>query len=253
MFLYHFYIFCCNFGINFLFVSLFQYQVMQKFSFILLMLAFTPYAGLLGQNNPDVRIAPDKIQTVSVKNDTVVNVIQDQHFRLLNPEVSKEYSISRYKNIDFLKINPLQLDALGLHSEIYISNTPQGVIIISLTEPYNNLLTDYYSILEASTTFYNTDPSNDTLVISTDDYNSPVFDFTRASRLRQDYKNAYNYSVDPRTRISVSRPSDVDYFLINPYTGKYWNKNSDEFYNQEWGRIQGLNELVIVFPRLNIK
>ena len=206
---------------------------MQNFRFILFLLAFTPCTGLVGQNNPDVHLGLNNVQTISVKNDTVVNVILDQDFQLLNPEVSKEYSISRYKNIDFMKVNPLQLDAMGLHSEVYISNTHQGVIIISSAEP-NNALTNYNNCLLVNPGCYSTYSRRDTLIHLKGVYSNQVFDFTRASSLRQDYKNAYNYSVDPRTGIS-------------------WSKTSNDIFKQDWGLGQGLYDLIIVLPKILAK
>lgn len=188
-----------------------------------------PFRELVGQNNSVIRSGLNEVFTVSVKNDTVLNLIVDQDFRIINPDVTKEYSINRYKNIALLKVNPLQLDAMGLHSEIYISNTNQGVIIISSAEP-NNTLTSYNNSLQANPYYYNTYSRRDTLVISKGAYNNPVFDFTKASSLRQDYKNAYNYSIDPRTGVS-------------------WSKTSNDIFKQDWGLGQGLYDLIIVLPK----
>ncbi len=207
---------------------------MKKYSFTLLMLSVLPWMGLSGQNSNNTAGGGNNSQNVSLKNDTVLNFVLDQDYKLMPPGSTTEYSISSYKNIDFLKTDPFKLVSPGMHSEIYISNTHHGVIIISSAEP-NTKLRDYNMILQVNPDFYETYSRRDTLVISPDKYNKPVFDFTRASALRQDYKNAYNYSVDPRTGISWSKTNEKDIFKT------------------DWGLGRELYDLIIVMPKILAK
>jgi len=126
---------------------------------------------------------------------------ESKELQIKAPEKSTEYSITSYKNVDFLKINPQQLEAAGLHTEIYISNTNQGVIIISSTEA-NNALKDFRNTLDLNPTYYESFTSQDTTVFFSGNNTKPIFDFTKASSINNTYKNAFNYKVDPRTGVS---------------------------------------------------
>ena len=77
--------------------------------------------------------------------------------------------------------------------------------------------------------FYETSSRHDTLFVSPTEYNMPVFDFTQASKLNQEYKNAYNYSFDPRT-------------------GKSWSKENNEIFKMDWGLGRALYDLILVLP-----
>lgn len=203
---------------------------MKKSGFILFILSFLPWIGLSGQNSNNSEGGLNNSQNVLLKNDTVLTFVLDQDYQLMPPGNTIEYSISSYKNFDILKADPFKLESAGMHSEIYVSNTHHGVIIISSAEP-NATLSDYNRILQVNPGFYETYSRRDTLVVSPEIYNKPVFDFTSASALRQDYKNAYNYSVDPRTGISWSKTSNRD------------------FLKTDWGLGQGLYDLIIVLPK----
>ena len=141
--------------------------------------------------------------TVSVKgqNQVISRPGESKDLQIKAPEKSTEYSITRYKNVDFLKIDPQQLEASGLHTEIYISNTNQGVIIISSTEE-NNALKDFSNTLDLNPTYYESFTRQDTTVFFPGNNPKPIFDFTKASSINNMYKNAFNYKVDPRTGIS---------------------------------------------------
>lgn len=134
------------------------------------------------------------------------------------PETPTEYSISSYKNVDFKKINPMQLEITGIHTEIYISNTNQGVIIISSAEA-NKALKDFSNILELNPTYYETFSRQDTSIFFSKYTKDPAFDFTKASSINNEYKNAFNYKVDPRTGVSWSKGNydDLDLKKGNGY------------------------------------
>ena len=95
----------------------------------------------------------------------------------------------------------MQLEAAGLHTEIYISNTNHGVIIISSSEA-NNALKDFSNTLDLNPTYYESITRQDTNVFFTGNNKKPLFDFTKASSINNNYKNAFNYKVDPRTGVS---------------------------------------------------
>ncbi|MDO9257406.1 MAG: hypothetical protein Q7U54_17940 [Bacteroidales bacterium] len=137
--------------------------------------------------------------------------------QLTVPETSTEFSISSYKNVNLQKISPLQLKASGLHTEIYISNTNQGVIIISSAEA-NKALKDFSHTLELNPTFYETLTRQDTTIVFSKNTKNPTFDFTRASSINHDYKNAFNYTVDPRTGVSWSK-GNYDELNLKPGMG----------------------------------
>jgi hypothetical protein len=148
-----------------------------------------------------------------IAQNTVSNKFSDSKGnQFTTPETSTEYSISRYKNVNFQKINPLQLKASGLHTEIYISNTNKGVIIISSAEA-NKALKDLSHTLELNPTYYETLTSLDTTIVFSKNHKDPAFDFTRASSINHDYKNAFNYKVDPRTGVNWSKGNYDDIVL----------------------------------------
>ena len=134
------------------------------------------------------------------------------------PKTSTKYSIVNFKNIDFLKTNPLQLEKAGLHPEVYISNTNQGVIII-YTEASNNALKAYSKSLEINPSYYEKLSMQDTTVFSTTSNKSPL-DFTKASSINQEYKNAFNYKVDPNSGVSWSKISKQQDRLKEDMFGK---------------------------------
>jgi len=150
------------------------------------------------------------------QNTTVATPADSKGLLISVPETSTEYSISRYKNVDFLKINPMQLEAAGLHTEIYISNTNRGVIIISSAEA-NNALRDFSHTLELNPTYYEAYSRQDTTIFLSGKAKNPAFDFTKASSINHEYKNAFNYAVDPRTGVSWSKGN---YDEINVKGGK---------------------------------
>ncbi len=143
--------------------------------------------------------------------------VDGKGIQLIIPETSAEYSISSYKNVNLQKISPLQLTASGLHTEIYISNTHLGVIIISSAEA-NKALKDLSHTLELNPTFYETHTRQDTTIVFSKNAKIPTFDFTRASSINHDYKNAFNYTVDPRTGVSWSK-GNYDDLNLKPGMG----------------------------------
>lgn len=158
---------------------------------------------------------------------------ETKELKLSIPETPAEYSIASYKNVDFLKTNPLQLEAAGLHPEIYISNTHRGVIIISTSES-NKALKDFRKTLELNPNYYETLTRQDTILFSPGSSQSPTLDFTKASSIRHDYKNAFNYTTDPRTGVSWSKGSHKD-FLQDDALGKV------------------LYDLIIIIPKATAK
>jgi len=153
--------------------------------------------------------------------------------QIIVPETSTEYSITRYKNVDFLKTNPMQLETEGLHTEIYISNTNQGVIIISTTEA-NKALKDFSQKLELNPTYYETYTRQDTTIFLSGNINNPSFNFIKASSINHDYKNAFNYTVDPRTGVS-------------------WSKGNYDDLNVKGGKAYGqlLYDVIIWLPKIS--
>jgi len=158
---------------------------------------------------------------------------ENKELKITIPETPTEYSIASYKNVDFLKTNPLQLEAAGLHPEIYISNTHRGVIIISTSEA-NKALKDFRKTLELNPNFYETLTKQDTILFSPGSTQSPALDFTKASSIRHDYKNAFNYTTDPRTGVSWSKGTHKD-FLQDDALGKV------------------LYDLIIIIPKATAK
>jgi hypothetical protein len=138
--------------------------------------------------------------------------------QLTVPETSTEYSITSYKNVDFLKTDPLKLEAAGLHTEIYISNTHRGVIIISTTEA-NKTLKDFSHTLEVNPNYFETSTRQDTIVFSAENKQSQPLDLTKASSIRYEYQNAFNYFPEPGTGIRWSKGTHKD-FLPDDVNGK---------------------------------
>lgn len=158
-------------------------MAMKAIILIVIALVSLPFLKVMSQN--PVNVKPEERKELQIK----------------APETSTEYSITSYKNVDFNKTNPLQLEAAGLHTEIYISNTNHGVIIISSTEA-NNALKDFRNTLDLNPTYYESITRQDTTVFFSGNNEKPFFDFTKASSINNNYKNAFNYTVDPRTGVS---------------------------------------------------
>jgi len=171
------------------------------------------------------------INHVAGQNTDASNTVKSSKLQVVVPEIPTEFSITKYKNIDFLKINPLQLQSAGQHNEIYISNTNHGVIIISSTE-YDKVLKDFSHILELNSNYYETITRQDTSIFLSGNNKNPAFDFSKISSINHDYKNAFNYSIDPRTGVSWSKGN---YDEINVRGGK--------------GYGQLLYDLIILAPK----
>lgn len=136
----------------------------------------------------------------------------DKELQITLPEIPTEYSIMSYKNVDFQKINFKQIESAGLHPEIYISNTNQGVVIISSAEA-NKVLKDFSHTLEINPTYYETFTKQDTTISLSGNNKNSAFNFTKASSINNDYKNAFNYTVDPRTGVSWSKGNYDDLYI----------------------------------------
>lgn len=134
------------------------------------------------------------------------------------PQTPTEYRITKYKNIDFYKTNPMQLESAGLHTEIYISNTNRGVIIISSTE-YDKALKDFSHTLDLNPGYYETITRQDTTIFLSGNNKNATFDFTKVSSINHEYKNAFNYSVDPRTGVSWSKGNYEEINVKGGYGG----------------------------------
>lgn len=167
------------------------------------------------------------------QNPVISNPPESKKVQITIPETSTEYSIASYKNVDFLKTDPLQLEAAGLHPEIYISNTHRGVIIISSAES-NNALENFRKTLELNPAYYETLTRQDTSVLVSGSTKNMSFDFTKASSIKHDYKNAFNYAVDSPTSVS-------------------WTKGThkDILHNDAHGKV--VYDLIIVIPKPSIK
>jgi hypothetical protein len=150
------------------------------------------------------------------QNTSIPQTLDSKDHQIIATETHAEYSVSRYKNVDFQKIYPLQLKAEGLHTDIYISNTKQGVIIISSLEA-NKALKEFSHMLELNPSYYETLTRQDTTINLLGNNSKPAFDFIKASSINHDYKNAFNYTVDPRTGVSWSKGN---YDEINVKGGK---------------------------------
>lgn len=135
--------------------------------------------------------------------------------QLTVPETSTEYSITSYKNVDFFKADLLKLEAAGLHPEIYISNTHRGVIIISSSEA-NKTLKDFRRTLELNPTYSESSVRQDTLVFSPGNQKKAELDFTKASSIRYEYPNAFNYLPDPGTGMRWSKGTHKDFLPADP-------------------------------------
>ncbi len=191
---------------------------MKKSVIILLGLILVSCTLVESQNNMNADPKAKKVQTFSIQSDTVFNVALDKDDKIIIPENQTLYCIASYKNIDFLKANPFQLEAAGFHPEIYISNTHRGVIIISSAES-NDAMKNFRNTLESNPNYYETLTRQDTIVFSPANIHVPALDFTKASSISHDYKNAFNYAVDPRTGISWSKGTHKD-FLQDDVLGK---------------------------------
>jgi hypothetical protein len=187
---------------------------MKKTHFVLAAFLLFPFCLLIGQNPAIPKPKDSKELQITV------------------PESPTEYSIEKYKNVDYLKTNPFQLESAGLHPEIYISNTKQGVIII-YTSDSNNLLNDFSKILEQHPTYYETHTRQDTLVFSKANPDQTL-DFTKASSISHEYNNAFNFTVDPRTGVSWRKGTHKDFLQ-----GDLLNKN--------------VYDLIIVLPKTQTK
>ena len=158
------------------------------------------------------------LNPVISQNTTITKAQESKDIQLALPASSVDYSITSYKNVDFLKTDPLKLESAGLHTEIYISNTHRGVIIISSSDA-NKDLKEFSHILELNPSYYETLTRQDTTIFLSGNTKSPDFDFTKASSINNNYINAFNYTVDPRTGISWSKGSHKD-FLQGDVLGK---------------------------------
>jgi len=159
---------------------------MKTITILGLALALLPCIRIIGQNPVNVKTGESK------------------DLQIKAPETYTEYSITSYKNVDFNKTNLLQLEDPGLYTEIYISNTNHGVIIISSTEA-NKALKDFRNTLDRNPTYYESITRQDTTVFFSGNNKKPYFDFTKASSINNNYKNAFNYTIDPRTGVSWSK------------------------------------------------
>jgi hypothetical protein len=189
---------------------------MKNINFLLLALILMSWTPVIGQNPAAVETKATNVQILSIRGDTAYNIVLDKEDQIAWPGNPTEYSITSYKNVDFLKINPLQLESAGQHTEIYVSNTQHGVIIISSAEA-NDVLKDFSHTLELNPSYYETLTRQDTLIFSTAKPGSPAFDYTKASSINHDYKNAFNYKVDPRTGVSWSKGTYNDLGIGNGY------------------------------------
>jgi len=202
---------------------------MKNRSIVLAAVALLTFAFVNGQNSVISKKPVKRVPLKEVRSDTIANLKTDKKHQIAIPETSVEYSISNYKNVDYLKTNPLQLESSGLHPEIYISNTNRGVIIISSAES-NDALKNFGASLELNPASYESLTRQDTILFSPSGSGTLSLDFTKASSISHDYKNAFNYAVDPRTGISWSR-------------GTYKDLKGDSGY----GRL--LYDLIIVLPK----
>ena len=185
---------------------------MKKNAFIIIALAVNTCMLVNAQNT----VTAQGNKNAQAQKATPDSVFKDGH-RIITGNVA-EYSIVSYKNVNFLKADPFQLESAGLHPEIYISNTHRGVIIISTAET-NDALNNFSRTLEQNTNNYESRILQDTLVLLPASNRRQVFDFTKASSINHDYKNAFNYKVDPRTGISWSQSTHKD-FLQEDILGK---------------------------------
>jgi len=164
---------------------------MKKIFFLLWLLAFLGFNLAIGQNV------------------VVTKPLDKKDTKIIAPEAFAEYSIASYKNVDYLKLNPNLFENAGLHSDVYISNTQHGVIIISSSES-NDALKDFREILETNPGFYERSSRQDTLVFLPES-NQRVMDFTKASSITNTYTNAFNHTPDVRTGISWSKGTHTDF------------------------------------------
>jgi hypothetical protein len=185
---------------------------MKKNAFIIIALAVNTCMLVNAQNT----VTAQGHKNAQAHKATPDSVFKDGH-RIITGNVA-EYSIVSYKNVNFLKADPFELESAGLHPEIYISNTHRGVIIISTSET-NDALNNFSRTLELNTNNYESRILQDTLVLLPASNSSQIFDFTKASSINHDYKNAFNYKVDPRTGVNWSQSTHKD-FLQEDILGK---------------------------------
>lgn len=158
------------------------------------------------------------LKPVIGQNPTITKMQDSKNVQLTLPESSVDYSITSYKNVDFLKTDPFKLEAAGIHTEIYISNTHKGVIIISSSDANKDL--KYFShTLALNPSYYETLTTQDTTIFLSGNNKNPDFDFTKASSINHDYINAFHYTVDPSTGVSWSKGTHKD-FLQGDVLGK---------------------------------
>lgn len=183
---------------------------MKKINILMLIFALIISNFTNGQNNVITDSKTAKVQTVAIHGDTSYNIVLDKEQHIMAPQYPTEYSIASYKNVDYLKINPFQLESAGLHPEIYISNTRRGVIIISSAEA-NEVLKDFSKNLELNPNLYETINRQDTTIFSVGNIQSPAFDYTRSSTIMHDYNNAFKSTYDPHSGVSWSIGSHKDF------------------------------------------
>jgi len=185
---------------------------MKKINIHIYLLVFALFISNLiySQNHVVTDGNSTKVQTVAIHGDTSYTIILDKDQQIVAPQYPTEYSIASYKNVDYLKINPFQLESAGLHPEIYISNTHKGVIIISSAEA-NEVLKDFSKNLELNPNLYETINRQDTTIFSAGNIQSPAFDYTRSSTIMHDYHNAFKSTYDPHSGVSWSIGSHKDF------------------------------------------
>lgn len=194
----HFCEFSSNFDrVRFLVGLLKNICTMKASNIVLVTLIFLPVLRALGQEPVSPKTQDNKKVLLTV------------------PEASTEYSITSYKNVDFFKTDPLKLEAAGLHPEIYISNTHRGVIIISTAEA-NKTLKDFRHTLELNPNYFETYTRQDTIVFSPENKQNQPLDFTKASSIRYEYQNAFNYLPEPGTAIRWSKGTHKDFLPDDP-------------------------------------
>jgi hypothetical protein len=191
---------------------------MNRSLIVLLAMPLVFYSTVKGQNNTVGNPKELKGQIYNIQSDTVLTVSSEIAGKLIIPEIPTEYTITGYKNVDFAKTDPFQLETAGLHPEVYISNTHHGVIII-ISEETNGALKDFRKKLEINPNYFETLTRQDTLIFPPCKSNDTGFDFTKVSSISHNYKNAFNYAVDPHTGVSWSKGSHKD-FLQDDALGK---------------------------------
>jgi len=170
---------------------------MKKIFISLWLLAFSGFNLTIGQNV------------------VVTKPLDKKDTKIVAPATLAEYSIASYKNVDYLKLSPNLFENAGLHSEVYISSTHLGVIIICSAES-NDALKDFRKMLETNPDFYERSSRQDTLMLLPES-NQRVMDFTKASSISNTYTNAFNFTPDARTGISWSKGTHTDIISNNAF------------------------------------